>query len=181
MLCNLRPGSPVFVIFRNGPRVVTAKVAQLSSQYPPQFSLPIQPGAQNFGPLFDLSLELDGKTELFQRIPVNTAVAEFPDKGIIISETREGVTNEINAIYTMAMNELEKRPMYEQAVANCKQILLDLNPEAKREQAQAAEIAALKKQISGMSDQLAKFSNIDDRLSRITDLLTKSQGAKSQE
>lgn len=171
MLNNLRPGAPVFVIFRNGPRVITAKVAQLSSQYPPQFSFPIQPGAQNMAPMFDLSLDIDGKTELFQRIPINTSIAEFPDKGIIISETRDGVVNEINTIYNAAIGELEKRPLYEQTAANCKQILVDINPEAKREQEQAAEIAAMKKQMAGMNETL----------SRISGMLSKSLGAKSQE
>lgn len=171
MLNNLRPGAPVFVIFRNGPRVATAKVSQLSSQYPPQFNFSLQPGAQNMAPMFDLSLDIDGKTEVFQRIPVNTAIAEFPDKGIIISETRDGVVNEINAIYNSAVGELEKRPYYEQTAANCKQILLDINPEAKREQEQAAEIAAMKQQMAGMADQLT----------RISGMLSKSLGAKTQE
>ena len=171
MLSNLRPGTPVFVVFKNGPRVATAKVAQLSSQYPPQFNFQMPQNTANMSPMFDLTLELDGKTELFQRIPINTAIAEFPEKGLIVSETKDGVVNEINAIMGTATSEIEKMPYYEQTVANCKQILLDINPELKREQEQAAEIATLKEQLAGMSDQIAA----------LTGMISKSLGKKKEE
>lgn len=171
MLSTLRPGTPVFVIFKNGPRVATAKVSQLSSQYPPQFNFPMPQNAAGISPMFDLTLEIDGKTELFQRIPVNTSVAEFPEKGIIVSETRDSVVNEVSAIRSAAVSELEKKQFYEQTIANCDSILLDINPELKREREQAAEIAALKEQMSGMSEQIAA----------LTGMLSKSLGKKKED
>lgn len=171
MLSTLRQGTPVFVIFRNGPRVATAKVAQISSQYPPQFNLQMAQMGNNMSPMFDLTLELDGKAELFQRIPVNTSIAEFPEKGIILSETREGVVNEVSAIRGNAVSELDKRSYYEQTVANCDQILLDINPDLKREQEQAAKISQLEERLAGMSDQLAA----------ITGMISKSLGKKKEE
>lgn len=171
MLSTLRQGTPVFVIFRNGPRVATAKVAQISSQYPPQFNIQMGQMGANMSPMFDLTLEMDGKTELFQRIPVNTSIAEFPEKGIIISESRDGVINEITAIRGNAVSELDKRSYYEQTVANCDQILLDVNPDLKREQEQASKIAKLEEQLAGMSDQIAA----------LTGMLSKSLGKKKEE
>ena len=171
MLSNLRPGTPVFVVFKNGPRVATAKVAQLSSQYPPQFNIQMGQLGANMSPMFDLTLEIDGKTELFQRIPINTSVAEFPEKGIILSETRDGVVNEVNAIRGEATSVLDKRQFYEQTVANCDQILLEINPELKREQEQATKIANLEAQLAGMSDQLAA----------LTGMLSKTLGKKKEE
>ena len=171
MLSTLRQGTPVFVIFRNGPRVATAKVAQISSQYPPQFNIQMGQMGANMSPMFDLTLELDGKTELFQRIPVNTSIAEFPEKGIILSETRDGVINEVSAIRGNAVSELDKRSFYEQTVANCDQILLDVNPDLKREQEQAGKIAKLEQQLAGMSDQIAA----------LTGMLSKTLGKKKEE
>lgn len=171
MLSTLRQGTPVFVIFRNGPRVATAKVAQISSQYPPQFNIQMGQMGANMSPMFDLTLEMDGKTELFQRIPVNTSIAEFPEKGIIISESRDGVINEVTAIRGNAVSELDKRSYYEQTVANCDQILLDVNPDLKREQEQAGKIAKLEQQLAGMSDQIAA----------LTGMLSKSLGKKKEE
>ena len=170
MLSTLRQGTPVYVIFKNGPRVATAKVAQISSQYPPQFNFQMPQGGV-MSPMFDLTLEMDGKTELFQRIPVNTSVAEFPEKGIILSETRDGVINEVTAIRGNAAAELDKKSFYEQTISNCDQILLDVNPELKREQEQASKIANLEQQIAGMSDQIAA----------LTGMLSKSLGKKKEE
>lgn len=171
MLSTLRQGTPVYVIFRNGPRVATAKVAQISSQYPPQFNIQMGQMGANMSPMFDLTLEMDGKTELFQRIPINTTIAEFPEKGIILSETRDGVINEITAIRGTATSELDKRSFYEQTIANCDQILMDVNPDLKREQEQASKIAKLEEQIAGMSEQIAAM----------TGLLSKSLGKKKEE
>ena len=161
----------MFVIFKNGPRIATAKVAQLSAQYPPQFNYPLQPNAAGMSPMFDMTLELDGKTDIFPKIPTTSSIAEFPDKGIILSETRDGVISEINAMMGAANSEIDKMPIYEQTVANCKQILLDINPELKRNQEQAAEIAELKQQMAGMSSQLETMSA----------LLAKSLGKKTKE
>lgn len=171
MLSNLRPGAPVFVVYKNGPRVATAKVAQISSQYPPQFNYQSPTNPASLSPLFNLSLEIDGKTEIFERIPINTAVAEFPDKGLVVSETRDGVVNEVQAMRSLAAAELDKRSYYEQTVVNCDQILSDINPEIKREKEQASKIAKLEEQISGMSDQIAA----------LTGLISKSLGKKKEE
>lgn len=164
MLSNLRPGSPVFVIYRNGPRVITARVVQLSSQYPPQVTFPMQPGAQNFSPMFDMNIEIDGKTELFQKIPINTSIAEYPDRGIIISETKDGVENEIRSIYNLATGELDKRQHYEQLAANCQQILMELHPEQKRDKERDQEIATMKKQVEGMNEKVAKMMGMMEKM-----------------
>lgn len=171
MFSTLRQGSPVFVIFKNGPRVATAKVAQMSAQYPPQMNYIISQNPAGISAMFDLTLELDGKTETFPKVPTTSSVADFPDKGIVLSETRDGVISEINAMMGAANSEIEKMPYYEQTVANCKQILLDINPELKRGQEQAAEIAALKQQMAGMSGQLETMSA----------LLAKALGKKTKE
>jgi len=172
MLSNLRPGTPVFVIFKNGPSVATAKVAQLSSQYPPQFNFQMpQGGINSMSPMFDLTLEMNGKTELFQRIPTNVSIAEFPDRGIILSETRDGVLNEIGAMRSQAASELEKRGFYEKTVSNCDAILLEFHPEMKREREQSAKINKLEEQIAGMSDQIAA----------LTGMISKTLGKKTKE
>ena len=171
MLSGLRPGSPIYVVHKDGPRVTTAKVVQLSSQYPPQFNFQMPQAGATLSPMFDLTVDIDGKTELFQRIPINTSVAEFPDKGVIVSETRDGVVNEINNILGWASTELEKRSFYEQTVSNCKNILVDINPELKRDQEQADKIAKLEQGLAAVNGQVQS----------LVDLMSKSVGKKSKE
>lgn len=166
MLSNLRPGTPVYLLFKNEPRLATAKVVSVSNQYPQfNFQQPLNPGN---GPVIDLAVEVDGKSETFSRIPLNSSIAEFPDRGIIISETRDGIVNEINVIRGASVAALEQVDAHKRAIAACDQLLLELNPQLKHEQEQAGKIARLEEQLAGMSDQIAA----------LTGMLSKSLGKK---
>ena len=121
--------------------------------------------------MVDLSIEVDGKTESYSRIPINSSIAEFPDKGVIISETRDGIVNEINVIRNASQTAIDQVDLHRRIIASCDQLLLDLNPQLKHEQEQAGKIARLEEQIAGMSEQIAAM----------TGLLSKSLGKKKEE
>jgi hypothetical protein len=161
----------VYVLYKNEPRFAVGKVAQVSNQYPPQFNFqqPINPS--NMGMMVDLSIEVDGKTESYPRIPINSSVAEFPDKGVILSETRDGIINEINVIRNASQTAIDQVDVHKRIIASCEQLLLDLNPQLKHEQEQAGKIAKLEEQLAGMSDQIAA----------LTGMLSKSLGKKKEE
>ena len=114
---------------------------------------------------------MDGKTEPFPRIPINSSVAEFPDRGVIISETRDGIVNEIGVIRNASQTALEQVDVHKRIIASCDRLLLDLNPQLKREQEQAGKLARLEEQLAGMSDQIAA----------LTGMLSKSLGKKKED
>lgn len=171
MLSGLRPGSPVYVLYKNEPRFAVGKVTQVSNQYPPQFNLQHPLQQNNLSMMVDLSVEVDGKTEVCPRIPLSSSIAEFPDKGIILSETRDGLANEISAIRGASQTALEQVNAHKHIVETCDQLLLELNPQLKHEQEQAGKIARLEEQITGMSEQIAN----------LTGLLSKSLNKKTKE
>ena len=169
MLSALRPGTPVYVLYKNEPRFAVAKVSQVSNQYPNLgYQHPLVPG-QNIA--VDIAIEIDGKVENYQRIPLNSSVAEFPDKGVLISETRDGIINEVNAIKSASVTALQQVDMHKNVIASCDKLLFDLNPQLRKDQEQAQEIANLKEQLSGMSEQIAA----------LTGMLSKSLGKKPKE
>ena len=171
MLSGLRQGTPVYVLYKNEPRFAVGKVAQVSNQYPPQFNFQQPLNPNNLGMMVDLSIEVDGKTETYPRIPINSAIAEFPDKGVILSETRDGIVNEINVIRNASQTAIEQIDVHKRIIASCDQLLLDLNPQLKHEQEQASKIARLEEQLAGMSDRIAA----------LTGMLSKSLGKKPKE
>lgn len=176
MLSGLRPGTPVFVLYKNEPRFTTAKVVSISNQYPQfNFQQPLNPGS---GPVVDMTIEVDGKTETYPRIPLNSAIAEFPDKNVIISETRDGIINEVSAIRSASQSAIEQVEAHRRVIASCDQLLLDLNPQLRKEQEQATEIASLKKQLSDMS---GRFDAVNDQLASLTGMLAKSLCKKTKE
>ena len=161
----------MYVLYKNEPRFAVGKVAQVSNQYPPQFNFqqPINPNTM--GMMVDLSIEVDGKTETYPRIPINSSIAEFPDKGVILSETRDGIVNEINVIRNASQTAIDQVDLHKRIIASCDQLLLDLNPQLKHEQEQAGKIARLEEQLAGMSDQIAA----------LTGMLSKSLGKKKED
>lgn len=170
MLSALRPGTPVYVLYKNEPRFAVAKVSQVSNQYPNigYQQQPLVPG-NNFA--VNIAIEVDGKIENYERIPLNSSIAEFPDRGVLISETRDGIINEVNAIKSASVTALQQVETHKNVIASCDKLLFDLNPQLRKEQEQAAEIATLKEQLSGMSEQIAA----------LTGMLSKSLGKKPKE
>lgn len=169
MLSALRAGTPVYILYKNEPRFAVGKVSQVSNQYPNfAYQQPLTPG-QNVA--VDIAVEVDGKVENYQRIPLNSSIAEFPDKGVLISETRDGIVNEVSAIRSASQTAIDQVEMHRRVIASCDQLLLDLNPQLKKEQEQAQEIATLKEQLSGMSEQIAA----------LTGMISKSLGKKKEE
>jgi hypothetical protein len=169
MLSALRAGTPVYVLYKNEPRFAVAKVSQVSNQYPNLgYQQPLVPG-NNLA--VNIAIEVDGKIETYERIPLNSSIAEFPDKGVLISETRDGIINEVNAIKSASVTALQQVDMHKNVIASCDKLLFDLNPQLKKEQEQAQEIANLKEQLSGMSEQIAA----------LTGMLSKSLGKKKEE
>ncbi|MBO7510252.1 MAG: hypothetical protein J6T35_03630 [Bacteroidales bacterium] len=169
MLSALRPGTPVYVLYKNEPRFAVAKVSQVSNQYPNlAYQQPLVPG-NNVA--VDIAIEVDGKMETYQRIPLNSSVAEFPDKGVLISETRDGIVNEVNAIRSASQAAIDQVDAHRRVIESCDRLLFDLNPQLKKDQEQAQEIANLKQQLAGMSDQIAA----------LTGMLSKSLGKTKKE
>lgn len=169
MLSGLRPGTPVFVLYKNEPRFATAKVVSISNQYPQyNFQQPLNPGN---GPVVDMAIEIDGKTETYPRIPLSSSIAEFPDKGVIISETKDGIVNEINVIRGTSQTALDQVDVHRRIIDSCDRLLVELNPQLKHEQEQANKIAKLEAQLAGMSDQITA----------LTGMLSKSFGKKKEE
>ncbi len=169
MLSGLRAGTPVYILYKNEPRFAVGKVSQVSNQYPNLgYQQPLIPG-NNLA--VNISVEVDGKLESYERIPLNSSIAEFPEKGVIISETRDGIVNEVNAIRSASVTALQQVEMHQNVIASCDKLLFELNPQLKKDQEQAKEIATLKDQIAGMSDQIAA----------LTGMLSKSLGKKKEE
>ena len=170
MLSALRPGTPVYVLYKNEPRFAVAKVSQVSNQYP-NLGYQQQPLVPGNNLAVNIVIEVDGKLEPYEKIPLNTSIAEFPDKGVIISETRDGIINEVNAIKSASVTALQQVDMHKNVIASCDKLLFELNPQLRKDQEQAAEIANLKEQLNGMSEQIAA----------LTGMLSKSLGKKPKE
>lgn len=153
MISNLRAGTPIYVFNKNTMQVVIGKVISVSSQYP-QYNFAQNPLlGQNYG-VVELIAEIDGKQEAFPRIPVSSSVAEFPEKGMTVSETLDGALNDVRALLNETNMKLEQHPVLTQIAAKCEALLLEHNPEMKKDRERAEELAAFKSQLSTFEQKL---------------------------
>lgn len=183
MLSGLRTGTPVFLLYKNEPRFAVAKVVVVSQPYPPfsfGASAPMtgQAAAAMHGNTVDITVEVDGKNELFPRVPLSSTIVELPDKGLILSETKDGIINEINVIRSASEAAIGQVEAHKQIIESCDSLLLELNPQLRKEQEQSREIATLKSQLT---DVFGRFDAVNDQLAALTGMLSKTLGKKKDD
>ena len=145
MFQGLSQGATVFVLYKNIPRVADGRVLSVNTHLP-QFN-PQQPMAMMNGPVTDITIQVGDETIPFAGLPANGVVANFPEKGYFLSTDRSAVIREVEAMASASRQILQSIPAHEKMVQDCDTLLLELNPERKKEAEQAKEMSELRGEI----------------------------------
>ena len=148
-------GATISVLYRNIPRVADGKVVAVNTHLP-QFN-PQQPMAMMNGPVTDITVQIGNETIPFAGLPANGVVANFPDKGIFIATERAAVLREIEAMAAASKQILESVPSHQKMVQDCEALLIELNPDRKKEAQQAQEMNAMRGEIADLRKALLAF------------------------
>lgn len=100
------------------------------------------------GPVTDITVQVGNDTIPFVGLPANGVVANFPDKGYFIATDKTAVLREIESMIASSKQVLESVPDHERLVSSCEALLLELNPEKKKEAEQAKEMTDLRNEIA---------------------------------
>ncbi len=163
MFQGLSQGALLSILYKNEPRVVDGKVMSVNTHMPAYN--PNQPMAMLNGPVTDILVQVGNDTVPFAGLPAGGVVANFPDKGMFISTDRTAVLREVESMRSASKQVLEQIPVHEKMVNDCDALLVQLQPDRKREAQQAQEIESLKTQLNTMNE---KFDKIVDMLSAKT-------------
>lgn len=155
MFQNLTQGSTLSVLYRNTPRVADGKVLSVNTHLP-QFN-PQQPMAMMNGPVTDITVQVGNDTIPFAGLPANGVVANFPDKGLFIATDRAAVLREIEAMSAASKQILESVPVHQKMVQDCEALLVELNPDRKKEAQQTQEMNAMRGEIADLRKTLLAF------------------------
>lgn len=157
MLSGLRIGTPLYVLYRNEPRIAIGEVLSVSNPVP-VFGTTYQNGMM-MPPksTVDVKVKINGEEVTFQKLPADQSVADFGTSGIVLSESREAILTEIEGLRKLSEKTLQERPRHEHIITECDKMLGELNPQAKREAAQAQEIASLKSDMGTIKGMLAQL------------------------
>ena len=157
---QIAQGASLYVLNRKEPDVKQATVVNVSQ---PHVSKAAQanPAAALQGFVIDLTLSMANDTTTIE-FPVNSASANYPDKGWFVSTDRQAVIREVEAINNVAEQIISQAPAQKEISDKCKELLVRLNPEKQKEEQQAQEIMMLKNQLAEMN---SKFDQLVGLLS----------------
>lgn len=153
MFQSMSQGATLPVLYKNIPRVADGKVVSVNTHMP-QYN-PSQPMAMLGGPVTDITVQVGNETIPFVGLPANGVVANFPEKGLFIATDRAAVLREIETMAQTSRQVLESVPAHQKMVHDCEALLLDLNPERKKEAMQAQEISEMRNELAELRKLLS--------------------------
>lgn len=153
MFQSMSQGATIPVLYKNIPRVADGKVVSVNTHMP-QYN-PSQPMAMLGGPVTDITVQVGNETIPFVGLPANGVVANFPEKGLFIATDRAAVLREIETMAQTSKQVLESVPAHQKMVRDCEALLLDLNPERKKEAMQAQEISEMRNELAELRKLLS--------------------------
>ena len=156
MFQGLTQGATIFVLYKNEPKVVDGKILSVNTHMPTYN--PHQPMAMMNGPVTDISVQVGNETIPFAGLPANGIVANFPDKGLFISTEHSAIVREVESLANTSRQVIESVPAHEKILSSCESLLLELNPERKKEAQQAKELSTLKDELAEMKKLLLAMS-----------------------
>lgn len=157
MFQGLNQGATITVLYKNTPKVVEGRVVSVNTHMPTYN--PQQPLAMMNGPVTDISVQVENDTIPFAGLPANGVVANFPDKGMFISTDRSAVIREVESMAAASRQVLESVPAHQKMVSDCESLLLELNPEKKKEAQQQQEMSVLRGEVAELKQLLLSALN----------------------
>lgn len=155
MFQGLSQGATLYILYKNEPRMERGRVVSLNTHVP-QFN-PAQPQAMFSGMVTDLNVAVGSETVNLAGLPATASVANFPDKGMFVSEDQGMVINELTAMRDNSQRVVDSYDAHKALRDKCDALLLSLNPEKQKELQNAKEMADLKGELAEMKRMLSAF------------------------
>jgi hypothetical protein len=149
MFQGLQQGATLYILYRNEPRVESARVIAVNTHLP-QYN-PSQPQAIFNGMVTDVTLSVGNETIPFVGLPASASVANFPDKGVFLSEDKSLLINEVTTMQENSKRIIDSYDMHKDLYGKYTNLLDTLIPE----RAQESQIASLKGEIEELKGMLA--------------------------
>ena len=154
MFSALSQGSPVYILDKtSSPDYKVGEVIGVS--YPK--SNPYNIGPQN---TVDLKIKIDGDTQEFNSIPSINSVVSYNGGKIVISETKQGIQNEVESILQNSKQILNNINTYKKNITDCENILKQINPQFAIDKERDERLSNLENRFDGFESKLDRIFNL---------------------
>ena len=146
-------GTTLYILYKNEPRMEKGRIVSVNTHLP-QFN-PSQPQAMLGGMVTDLTVAVGSDTIPFAGLPATASVANFPDRGMYVSEDQGMIINEVTAMRDNSQRVVDSYDAHKALRDKCEALLLSLNPERQKEIQNAKDVAELKGELADLKRMLS--------------------------
>ena len=150
MFSALSQGSPVYILDKTS--TPTYKVGEVIGVSFPK----INP----YGNTIDLKIKIEGQTQEFNSIPSVNNIVSYNNGKVVISETKQGIQNEVEGILQNSKQIIENIEVYKQNIVDCENILKQLNPQFALDKERDERLTNLESRFDGVESKLDKIFNL---------------------
>lgn len=157
MFSGVRQNNLFYILEKeNEPKLRIGQVVSVSNPQP-MFSQQYGAPTENF---VDITVKVDNETMEFKKLPASSSIADSGKDGVIVSDNKEVMNNEVESMLQSSQSILERVDYHKKVVENCNQILRILNPRLAKEKERDDDINKLKNKIGGLEDKMDKILTI---------------------
>ena len=111
----------------------------------------------------DLKVKIEDSVQEFNNLPSINSMSTYNSGKLLISETKQGIQNEVETILNNSQNILSNINTYKQTVKDCENILKQINP----------QFAKDKERDDRLQNLESRFDGVESKLDKIFDLIKK--------
>lgn len=153
MFSALSQGSSIYLLDKtSSPKYVVGEVVGVT-----------QPNYSFNQATVDLKVKIEDSIQEFNNLPSINSTVTYNNGKVVISETKQGIQNEVETILTNSRNILENIDLYKQNVEDCEKILKQINP----------QFAKDKERDDRLQNLESRFDGVESKLDKIFDLIKK--------
>lgn len=154
MFSALSQGSPIYILDKTStPRYEVGEIIGVS--YPKTNPYNITP--QN---TVDLKIKIGEDVQEFNSIPSINSVVTYNGGKIVISETKQGIQNEVESILQNSRQILDNIDQYQTNISECESILKKINPQFALDMERDERLTSLESRFDGVESKLDKIFNL---------------------
>lgn len=167
MFQSLRQGSLFYILEKgNEPKLKVGQVVSVS-QPQPKYNTSFPIATTGVEMVVDVSVKVDSETIDIKGLPSQLSIANFGASGMVVSESKEAMSAEVEAMLRSSQQTIESIPYHQKVIASCDIMLRELNPQFAKEKEQEEKIGTLE----------AKMTSMENSLDEIKELLLKTLNA----
>lgn len=150
MFRGLRGNSPIYIVYKNEPRLAIGEVTNAVIN-PPQFTAAnyvngvLTPPSESV----DLYVKVGNEEITLQKLPTDVSIADFGN--MIVSESRDSITSEIDRLRAVSVKAVAEVDRHKAAITEYDRMLESLNPYLAKVTEQAKEIDQLKRMVEALT------------------------------